>query len=56
MIATVDVNGNEVFRSEVLHEGLEGIPLTIQLTAQPNSFSVWPTPAEEQSKGLTSTK
>ena len=31
VIATVEVDGNEVFRSEVLHEGLEGIPLTIQL-------------------------
>ena len=31
VIATVDVNGNEVFRSDVLHEGLEGIPVTIQL-------------------------
>ena len=31
VIATVDVDGNEVFRSDVLHEGLEGIPLTIQL-------------------------
>ena len=26
VIATVEVDGNEVFRSDVLHEGLEGIP------------------------------
>ena len=31
VIAKVDVNGNEVFRSDVLHEGLEGIPVSIQL-------------------------
>ena len=31
VIAKVDVNGNEVFRSDVLHEGIEGIPVTIQL-------------------------
>ena len=31
VIASVDVNSNEAFRSDMLHEGIEGIPLTIQL-------------------------